>query len=277
MTSGIYAIRHVASDRAYIGQSQNIEKRWNNHRTTLNRGCSHNVYLQRCWNKYGAEAFVFEVLEEEDELSKLAALERWHMLSIDKDLRLNLAEDTEVAFRGRHHTEENKRLMGERARLRRASPETKAKMSEAQKRRHTDWSVREKRSNDLRAHYAKPGTREAHGQSQKKWAGTPEARRKNGEAQKKSYQENPERANAVSAWMTKRFSSEEARIAASRQKGGRPVVGTNLETGEERRYEYLEAIKRDGFQPANAKRVISGQYRQHKGHKWRYEVVQEEL
>lgn len=98
MTSGIYAIRHEASDRVYVGQSQDIEKRWNNHRTTLNRDCHHNKYLQRCWNKYGSDAFVFEILIEEDDLTKLSSIERLLMFSVDKEQRMNLAEDTEVPF-----------------------------------------------------------------------------------------------------------------------------------------------------------------------------------
>jgi len=61
---GIYQIRNTSNDQRYIGQSVNIANRWVRHRYHLNKGVHKNLYLQRAWNKYGKDQFVFEILQE---------------------------------------------------------------------------------------------------------------------------------------------------------------------------------------------------------------------
>lgn len=61
--SGIYAIRNTVNGKVYVGSSVNIKRRWGTHRHGLTRGAHHGVLLQRAWDKHGASAFVFEVLE----------------------------------------------------------------------------------------------------------------------------------------------------------------------------------------------------------------------
>jgi len=60
---GVYAIRHEASGRVYVGSSANIVDRWRSHCRALIKGRHHSRHLQRAWIKYGAEAFAFVVLE----------------------------------------------------------------------------------------------------------------------------------------------------------------------------------------------------------------------
>jgi group I intron endonuclease len=61
---GIYRIRNKANDNAYYGSSKNIKKRWYRHRYDLSLGVHANIVLQRAWDKYGENEFVFEVIEE---------------------------------------------------------------------------------------------------------------------------------------------------------------------------------------------------------------------
>lgn len=63
---GIYKITNQVNGKVYIGQSRNIEKRWNQHRTTAFNSNNHNynLPLYRAIRKYGIENFIFEVLEE---------------------------------------------------------------------------------------------------------------------------------------------------------------------------------------------------------------------
>jgi len=70
--SGIYKITNNLSQKVYIGQSINVFRRINTHRTSLRRGVHGNSHLQLSWNKYGEDAFTFEVVQfcEESDLNK---------------------------------------------------------------------------------------------------------------------------------------------------------------------------------------------------------------
>lgn len=59
----IYSICHINSGRRYIGSAVHVKKRWSMHRHLLSIGKHHSIKLQRAWAKYGADAFVFEILE----------------------------------------------------------------------------------------------------------------------------------------------------------------------------------------------------------------------
>ena len=63
---GIYKITNIISNKIYIGQSTNIEKRWNAHRTRpFNpNAAQYNSAFYRSIRKYGLNAFCFEVIEE---------------------------------------------------------------------------------------------------------------------------------------------------------------------------------------------------------------------
>jgi group I intron endonuclease len=62
-TSGIYKWTCTPTGRIYIGSAVNLQARWYGHRATLRGGRHSNAYLQHAWNKYGEDAFTFEVLE----------------------------------------------------------------------------------------------------------------------------------------------------------------------------------------------------------------------
>ena len=59
--SGIYKITNKRTGKSYIGQSQDIQKRLNQHKNELNRGDHHNPGLQRDFNM--GDRFDFEVIE----------------------------------------------------------------------------------------------------------------------------------------------------------------------------------------------------------------------
>lgn len=75
---GIYSITHTASGRQYIGSSVCIYQRWRKHKQALKRGKHHSVYLQRAWNKYGADEFQFCIIEH-CELEKLKEREQYFL------------------------------------------------------------------------------------------------------------------------------------------------------------------------------------------------------
>jgi group I intron endonuclease len=62
-TSGIYRITCSATGKFYIGSTANLHKRYNQHFNSLRNSLHCNRRMQNAWNKYGPDAFVFEVIE----------------------------------------------------------------------------------------------------------------------------------------------------------------------------------------------------------------------
>lgn len=60
---GIYCIKNTVNNKKYIGLSQDIRRRWNEHKSDLRNNNHINTYLQSAWNLYGEDSFVFSVLE----------------------------------------------------------------------------------------------------------------------------------------------------------------------------------------------------------------------
>lgn len=59
----IYRIVNTITSDFYIGSSAYVYSRKSEHFQRLRKGIHANIHLQRAWNKYGEEAFIFEVLE----------------------------------------------------------------------------------------------------------------------------------------------------------------------------------------------------------------------
>jgi len=65
--SGVYIIKNIITNKIYVGSSYNYSKRISQHKLELNKNKHHNAYLQRAWNKYGKNAFIFDYIEKCDE------------------------------------------------------------------------------------------------------------------------------------------------------------------------------------------------------------------
>lgn len=77
MKSGIYKITNTINEKVYVGQSKNLNTRFTNHLYRINRGEHHNEYLQRSFDKHGEDKFVYEILEEIEDLSILDSREKY--------------------------------------------------------------------------------------------------------------------------------------------------------------------------------------------------------
>jgi group I intron endonuclease len=62
-TPGIYKITCMVNGKFYIGSAVNLSERKHHHFCHLKLNNHKNPKLQRSWNKYGEDAFAFEVLE----------------------------------------------------------------------------------------------------------------------------------------------------------------------------------------------------------------------
>lgn len=162
--SGIYLIRNTINGRMYVGSSNQIMRRWNDHCSTLSSGKHGNQRLQNAWFKYGRRYFVFNVLEYVEDISRIHEREQYWMDLLapyynitpsagsrkgmkwtkEQCAKLSVAQKGRVisqatrdkisaALKGTRHSPESYRKQSEKIRGRKLSEETKTKLSIAHK------------------------------------------------------------------------------------------------------------------------------------------------
>lgn len=64
LKTGVYKITNTITGMIYIGSAaKSFRVRWNQHKLALSKNQHHNSHLQRAWNLYGEDSFLFEVIE----------------------------------------------------------------------------------------------------------------------------------------------------------------------------------------------------------------------
>lgn len=133
IVSGIYLILNTKTRKIYIGQAQNIRKRWNDHRHALRHNKHPNRHLQAAWNKYAAKAFKFSVLEY-CAIDRLDSREQHYLnIYIPKGDCYNLAVDATSPMRGRKNTPESNTKRSDALKGRTLSLEHRKKIGMANK------------------------------------------------------------------------------------------------------------------------------------------------
>ncbi len=61
---GVFQIRNTVNGKVMIESSPNLDAIWNRHLFELNLGSHRNKDLQREWQEFGADSFVYEILSE---------------------------------------------------------------------------------------------------------------------------------------------------------------------------------------------------------------------
>ena len=73
MLGYLYIIINTTNNKKYIGKTTNFEQRKQQHLSELRKGTHHSHKLQRAYNKYGEDNFIWEKFEievkDEQELS----------------------------------------------------------------------------------------------------------------------------------------------------------------------------------------------------------------
>ena len=197
MTQGIYEIRHCASQKVYVGQSANCEKRWREHCSMLRCGRHVTPQLQRAWDKYGCEAFDFSIVEPVADPALLAAAEqRWidALNAFGHGYNSRPAAVSQLGFRH--------------------SAETKSRISEAQK-----------------GHVASTAQKLAVSLANKGKPKSPEHRAKIRAAALERMLD-PARREAARIAMTGRKASAEAKAKMSASRMGRKAFGCDPDSGQ---------------------------------------------
>lgn len=127
----IYVIRNQRNGKTYIGSAIDVKKRWREHKRTLRKGTHHARHLQRAWNKYGEDSFVFEIVEANISAETLLQREQTHIDNCPRNLLYNTSPYVRNGFRGYQHTEETKRKISQAHIGRKRPPETGQRISRA--------------------------------------------------------------------------------------------------------------------------------------------------
>lgn len=173
---GVYLIVNTISQHRYIGSSVDVRRRWNEHRSALNKGKSPCTILQRAWALYGEATFEITVLEYVEK-EKLAVTEQRYIDELRPEYnaqpivdrpgpRIYSAEaraKISAAGKRRRLPEKQKAYMREIMTGRQFTPEWIEHLKEAQarriitdedkaefQRRMNDPAVAEKRNNAIR-------------------------------------------------------------------------------------------------------------------------------
>lgn len=147
MASGVYCIRHIESGRCYVGQAQNLKRRWREHRSSWTKGTHKNIKLQNGVNKYGEKAFIFEVLEYVPCLSDLNAREQHFMDTMRPFYNISPIAGSS---RGVKRTHAFRMKMSKVAREREFTPETRKRMSISQRQRKAATPETRKKLSDAK-------------------------------------------------------------------------------------------------------------------------------
>ena len=125
---GIYKIENLANNKVYIGLSSNLNKRFYEHKRLLILNTHTNRYLQRSWNKYGQDNFIFEILEicNKDDLSNK---EIYYIQKYDSFI--NGYNSTSGGLNNYKYNGKIKITMSKKIKGRKLSLETRKKMSDS--------------------------------------------------------------------------------------------------------------------------------------------------
>lgn len=137
MDSAIYAIVCISNGRRYVGSALSFKIRKRIHLSDLRLNRHHSPHLQRAWNKYGPEAFRFDILEYVNDPSRLIEREQHYIDTLNPEFNGCPRAASTLGFK---HSPDSlakmrawKRKVPGPMKGRKQTPEARARMSKAKK------------------------------------------------------------------------------------------------------------------------------------------------
>ena len=114
MEAGLYLISNNVNCKCYVGSTVHLDQRRREHFSRLANNKHINAHLQNAYNKYGREAFDFEILEtidiDDNIKDKLLKREQFWIDNLKPEYNILLVAGSNLGYR---HTEETKKKISE--------------------------------------------------------------------------------------------------------------------------------------------------------------------
>lgn len=114
MEAGVYLISNNVNGKCYVGSTVHLDQRRREHFSRLANNKHINAHLQNAYNKYGREAFDFEILEtidiDDNIKDKLLKREQFWIDNLKPEYNILLVAGSNLGY---HHTDETKRKISE--------------------------------------------------------------------------------------------------------------------------------------------------------------------
>ena len=110
---GIYKITNQINNKVYIGQADKLDYRKQRHFYQLEQNKHHNEHLQRAFKKYGKYNFMFEIIEETNDLNNRELFWINEYGGVNSDLNYNLKDPLTMKWSEYVRVKQRKTMLGE--------------------------------------------------------------------------------------------------------------------------------------------------------------------
>jgi len=110
---GIYKIINLINGKVYIGQSDRLNEREREHFYQLDKQEHHNEHLQKSYNKYGKDNFIFECIEQTEDLDNREVYWINEYGGINSELNYNLKDPLTMKWSDYVRVKQSKSMTGE--------------------------------------------------------------------------------------------------------------------------------------------------------------------
>jgi group I intron endonuclease len=255
MNKGIYKIRNLINGKVYIGQSEKLTHRKWSHFYSLDRGKHYNEYLQKSYNKYGKENFVFEVIEETEDLDNREIFWINEHGGINSILNYNLRNPLTNEWCDYIKVQQSKKMLGEN------NPNFGNRWSEEQKKRLSD-KKRGKTLEELIGFERAKLSKEKMSKSQKGRKHPKEVKEKIRKAN--IGEKNPAYGKGY------RQMGEKNHMWGKPQKNRKPIRQFTKDGELVNEFEYLSQVKNLGYNPSNVMTCANKKSKSSYGYIWEW-------
>jgi group I intron endonuclease len=136
MVSGIYLITNIVNQKRYVGSSNNVAIRWQNHKSLATHRKHPNPHFGSAFRKYGSDKFKIDILEEVLNQNDLITIEQYYLDWLEPEYNMNPVAAKPPSQKGRSPSEETRAKLSVAIRGQRRSAETCAKIGTIHRGKH---------------------------------------------------------------------------------------------------------------------------------------------